>query len=177
MKSTLLTLMVLAHLIVVVLRPEAPKAIPIVGLSESSIKEQVKNEQRAKRYTKAARQAESVYRANGCSVKYAAITGIVATDYGLSPRLLAALVFVESTCNPNAVSGRDSVGLTQVNPRVWGRKNLKDPEHNLRIGASILAEYIRLFGLVEGLHHYNGYSDVHGHEYVNRILEVAHGNS
>src|SRR5262249_1570597 len=132
----------------------------------------------AKQYRVSEKQAAKVYSRLGCGTKYAAVTGRVATDYGLSPRLLAALVFVESTCRADAVSGRDSVGLTQVNPRVWkhSRAELKDPERNLRIGAGILASYIRNYGVVEGLHHYNGLGDP-SDEYSNKVLEAMNGNS
>jgi len=159
-------------------QPPAPRPINIVPVTEAQIKQGIKNEQaaklQAKRINRAVAAARAVYRANGCRDTYSEITGRTAYEYGLSPRLLAAVVFIESTCRPNAVSGRNSVGLMQVNPRVWGHaKDLKDPARNLRIGASILASYIRQFGLVEGLHHYNGYSDVHEHTYVNKVLTTA----
>ena len=154
--------------------PSEPEPISVNLPTEASIKEEVKIERRAKEYQKARRVAEQVYRRNGCRATYAEGTGRVAVDFGLSPRVLAALVFVESSCRPAAISGRNSIGLLQVNPAVWGhRRDLKDPEVNLRIGASILASYTRRFGLVEGLHHYNGYSEVHGHEYVNKVLTAA----
>lgn len=140
--------------------PDAPETISVNLPTEASIKEEVKLERRIKEYQKARRIAAQVYTRNGCRATYAEATGRIAVDYGLSPRVLAALVFVESSCNPNAMSD-SSVGLTQVNAKVWhyGRKQLRDPETNLRIGASILASNVRRFGLVKGLHAYNGFGD------------------
>jgi soluble lytic murein transglycosylase-like protein len=159
-------------------QPPAPRPINVVPVTEAQIKESVKYERqvklRTKRINKAIAAARMVYRANGCRDTYSEITGRTAYEYGLSPRLLAAVVFIESGCRANAVSGRNSVGLLQVNPRVWGHtKELKDPVRNLQIGAAILASYIRQFGLVEGLHHYNGYSEVHEHTYVNKVLAAG----
>lgn len=37
-----------------------------------------------------------------------------AQEYGISPNLLAALIYTESTWNPNAESGSGAVGLTQI---------------------------------------------------------------
>lgn len=158
--------------------PDAPSPISVQSVTEKTIKEDVKREQREKQRIRAIRRATAaarmVFRKNGCRDIYSDLTGRTAYEYRLSGSLLAAVVFVESGCRANVVSGRNSVGLMQVNPKVWGhRKELKDPAQNLRIGASILSSYIRVYGLVEGLHHYNGYSEVHEHTYVNKVLTVA----
>jgi soluble lytic murein transglycosylase-like protein len=154
--------------------PPIPGAIKVSAPTEQTIKEEMKREQKEKQYKRAIAAARMVYRNNRCRAIFAEATGRVAVDYGLSPRLLAGLVFVESSCNPNAVSGQKSVGLTQVNPVVWKFKNdeLLDPEKNLRIGASILSAYIRKFGLVEGLHHYNGMGGKAG-DYSTKVLSAA----
>lgn len=155
-------------------QPPAPKPVKIVLVTEAQIKEDVKHEQRNKAIRRASVAAGNIFRANGCRDTYSDLTGRTAYEYGLSPRLLAAVVVVESRCRSDVVSGRNSVGLMQVNPRVWGHaKELKDPARNLKIGAAILASYIRQFGIIEGLHHYNGYSEVHGHEYVNKVLAAG----
>lgn len=151
----------------------APQPVKIVPVTAAQIREDVKHEQNAKKIQRATAAARQVYRRLGCRQDFSGETGRAAIEFGLSPRLLAGLVFIESTCNPNAADGRGSIGLTQVNSKVWGRKNLRDPETNLRIGAKILAVFVVRFGLVEGLHHYNGYSDVHEHVYVNKVLTAA----
>ncbi len=156
------------------MEPSVPTPISIQAPTEKGIKEEIRFEQKQKQYRKASQTAARIYRSLGCRATYADATGRIAVDFGLSPRLLAGLVFVESTCNPNAVSGRDSVGLTQINPKVWhySRKQLKDPETNLRIGAQILKNYVNQFGLVEGLHHYNGLGNPSS-SYAEKVLAAA----
>lgn len=153
----------------------APNPIAVKPMGENEIKEEFKREQSQKRVERATRQADTIYRHHGCSSEYSAFTGQAALDFGLSPRLLAALVVVESSCNPRAQDGVGSFGLTQVNGRTWhvSRRALVNPRINIRIGAMILASYVRRFGLVEGLHHYNGYSEVHDHTYVKKVLTTA----
>jgi hypothetical protein len=154
--------------------PGTPEPISVNLPTEASIKEEVRIEQQQRAIKRAVASARMVYRKNGCRDTYSDITGRTAYEYGLSARLLAALVFVESGCRANAISGKNSVGLLQVNPRVWGHSNaLRDPNRNLQIGASILSGYVHKYGLVEGLHHFNGYSDVHEHIYVNKVLTAA----
>lgn len=154
--------------------PAAPQAAAMQPLTPAEIKQQVKQERLAKAYKKASRAAAQVYQRNGCRSTFADLTGQYAVDLGISPRILAALVFVESSCNPNAVSGRSSVGLTQINPKVWkySHATLKNPEKNLEIGATILANYIHRYGLVEGLHAYNGFGN-HINTYAARVLTAA----
>lgn len=153
--------------------PMAPQPKPIVPVTAAQIKEGVRIEQNQKKIRQAVSIAAQVYRRNGCKPTYAESTGRVAVEFGLSARVLAGLVFVESSCNPSARSGSDSIGLTQVNPKVWGhRKDLRDPEKNLRIGASILAGYIHRFGLVKGLHAYNGFGNS-TNEYAEKVLAAG----
>lgn len=146
----------------------APPSIKVVAPTEAQIKEQFKHEQEARRIARRVAwetsAARAVYRANGCRLAerdgLSVLTGRAAYEYGVSARVLAAVIFVESSCSPRAVSGRDSIGLMQVNPRIWGhRDQLTDPTFNINLGAKILAGYIRHYGRVEGLHHYNGLGD------------------
>jgi soluble lytic murein transglycosylase-like protein len=158
----------------VLLNIDPPRAIRVHEPTEENIKEQVRQEHLKKAYARAARIAAMVYRKNGCRETFADLTGRYAVDLGISPRILAALVFVESSCNPNVVSTRASVGLTQVNEKVWkySWKTLKDPDKNLKIGATILAKYVHKYGLVEGLHAYNGFGN-HTNEYAQRVFDAA----
>ena len=155
-----------------------PPQIRAVAPTEKQIKEQFDHERKAaeisRKVERSIAAARSIYRANGCTDRYSDITGRTAYEYGLSARLLAAMVFVESSCNAKAVSGRSSIGLLQVNPRVWrySRSDLESPERNMRIGASILKTYIRRYGLVEGLHHYNGLGDP-SDAYARRIFAAG----
>ena len=158
MKNLAMMFVTMSMLVGFTLNEPSPRPISIRMPTEQSIQEGIKLEQKHNDYNRAIRIARQTYRRNGCNGDFADATGRVAVDLRISPRVLSALVFVESSCNPNAISGQKSVGLTQVNPLVWNytRAELRDPERNLRIGATILSAYVHKFGLVEGLHHYNG---------------------
>jgi soluble lytic murein transglycosylase-like protein len=81
-----------------------------------------------------------------------------ARNNGLDPRLLAALVWSESSFNPNAVSWAGAIGLTQLMPTTaaWLGVDPWVPEQNLDGGARYLAQQIDRFGAVElGLAAYN----------------------
>jgi hypothetical protein len=103
---------------------------------------------------------------------------------GIPPRLLAATVAVESSCNPYAVSTRGAIGLTQVVPKVWkskydfaGHVNLLNADDNLRVGASILADNVQRFGTRDGLQRYLGTGTDDGNitpgGYAAKILTLA----
>ena len=159
----------------------APPSIKVVAPTEVQIKEQFKHEQEARRIARRVAwetsAARAVYRANGCRLAerdgLSVLTGRAAYEYGVSARVLAAVIYVESSCNPRAVSGKDSIGLMQVNPRVWGhRDQLSDPAFNVDLGTKILASYIRRYGVIEGLHHYNGLGNP-TNEYADKVLSKA----
>src|SRR5271157_6339545 len=156
------------------MEPAVPTPISVQAPTERSIKEEVKIERKQRQYRQASQTAARVYRRLGCRATYADATGRIAVDFGLSPRLLAGLVFVESSCNPNATDHRGSIGLMQVNTKTWKytKNQLKDPESNLRIGSSILSTYIHRYGLVKGLHAYNGFG-IHTEVYSTKVLVAA----
>jgi len=64
--------------------------------------------------------------------------------YHKNYKLVLAMIYVESSFNPKAVSGDGSVGLMQVHPRTaWRvyrvkRKYLFNPEINIKIGCKYL---------------------------------------
>jgi hypothetical protein len=101
---------------------------------------------------------------------------------GLDPRLLAALVWAESSFRSDAVSGAGAIGLTQLMPGTAASLHVdpRDPIQNLRGGAQYLAAQIRRFGSLElGLAAYNagpGAVDAAGgvpdtaRAYVERVL-------
>jgi len=125
-------------------------------------------------------------RSPGCAEADAALIGKVATEAlrtGLDPRILAAAVAVESSCDSMAVSRRGAIGLTQIMPKIWKGSfdferaiNLFNPNDNLHAGASILSGLIKQYGLAEGVRHYNGTgtdcADCDGN-YVPKILALA----
>lgn len=78
-----------------------------------------------------------------------------ASNNGLEPELLAALIFVESSFYPRAVSSAGACGLTQVVPKWTGGKEtknikytceqLKEPKTSIKVGAQILSYNIRVY--------------------------------
>lgn len=69
-------------------------------------------------------------------------------EHGLDPRLLHAVVSVESAYDPRAVSRAGAMGLMQLMPataRDWGVANPFDPRQNLRAGASHLRRLLEVF--------------------------------
>jgi len=81
-----------------------------------------------------------------------------ATNAGLDPRLLAAMVWQESGFRPDAVSPSGAIGLAQLMPGTADGLAVDpwDPVQNLDGGARYLAWTIREFGSVElGLAAYN----------------------
>src|SRR6266704_1876874 len=154
--------------------PITPKPIKIQLPTEQSIRKEMKHEQLEKQYLRAAATARAIYHRNGCRSTFAIETGRAAIDYGVPPRILAALVFVESSCNSSATSRDGSIGLTQPNTRVWKftKAQLLNPEFNLRAGASILASNVRRYGLKQGLHAYNGFGNKTD-DYSTKVLTAA----
>jgi hypothetical protein len=135
---------------------------------------QFDREAKEKAYDHAEEIAAHVMRMNGCSDEYAEAVGQAAVDNQVSARILASLTYVESSCRADAVSGAKSVGLTQVNPKVWHytTAELMDPYRNAQIGAHILATYTRRYGVKEGLHRYNGLGN-ETDEYAVKVLTCA----
>jgi len=81
---------------------------------------------------------------------YANIFIEAARNYDLNPRLLLVLTLIESRFDPQAVSSKGALGMTQVMPKVWlkridfisDRKDLMDPFLNIHAGAHVLRHYL-----------------------------------
>jgi soluble lytic murein transglycosylase-like protein len=96
---------------------------------------------------------------------YAALIHQVAASEGLDGRIMAALIWTESSFRPNAVSRVGAAGLSQLMPATARSLGLRvdssvdqrfDPEANVRAGARYLRRHIVNFGSVElGLAAYN----------------------
>jgi len=77
---------------------------------------------------------------------------------GLDPLLILAVISVESRFNPIAESDYGARGLMQVVPRFHmdkislhgGEDAVLDPRTNIRVGTTVLKEYLRRTGSVEG---------------------------
>lgn len=85
----------------------------------------------------------------------------VARKQGLDPNLVKAVISVESSWKPSALSSKGAIGLMQVHHPTWkGRwtkQELRDPERNLYAGIDILKGYMKESRtLEEALHKYSG---------------------
>lgn len=88
----------------------------------------------------------------GSPTTLASLAATKAVEYGLDPRLLSAIIHVESKWNPSAVSRSNAIGLMQIQALTAGRevyrlrgksgdpstRQLKDPAINIDIGAAYL---------------------------------------
>ena len=88
-----------------------------------------------------------------------------ATEVGLDPLLVLAVISIESRFNPIAESVMGAKGLMQIIPKyhraklepLGGEEAVLDPESNILVGARILQEYVYRTGTLEGgLQFYNG---------------------
>jgi soluble lytic murein transglycosylase-like protein len=107
-----------------------------------------------------------------------------ASKHGLNPRLLASIMIVESRGNPFAISGQDAVGIMQIHLPTWGSTadreniNLLKIEDNVDFGARILKDYVRRYGVSEGVRRYNGFIpgepawEKSSQEYLDRVQQV-----
>lgn len=101
-----------------------------------------------------------------------------AESYGISPKLIKAIIKIESGGNANAVGDNgNSLGLMQIQPK-WHAQRLKegesllDPKVNVRIGCEILSEIMDKYGtLDEALTVYNAGHDTGDRSYANRVYE------
>ncbi len=99
----------------------------------------------------------------------------------LDPKLVASIIVVESRGNPTAISGAKSVGLMQIHVPTWGsvvdftEKNPFDPEVNIDLGTTILADYIKRYKDTDtALAAYEGTHDPASSEYLTKVMEVYH---
>jgi soluble lytic murein transglycosylase-like protein len=102
-----------------------------------------------------------------------------ASQVGLDPLLVLAVISVESRFNPIAESGMGARGLMQIIPKYHldklaahgGEDAVLDPESNIAVGTQILREYVRRTGSLEaGLQYYNGAAWDEEARYTNRVL-------
>jgi soluble lytic murein transglycosylase-like protein len=73
-----------------------------------------------------------------------------AKETNLDPALIHAVIVAESNYNPNAVSARGAQGLMQLLPdtaRRYGvmKREIRQPEKNIRAGAQYLADLLEMF--------------------------------
>lgn len=100
---------------------------------------------------------------------------------GIDPLLIVAVMAIESSFNPLAVSSMGAQGLMQVIPRFHmdkigddQRKDaLFDPLLNVRVGTEVLVEGLRRFGTLQSaLQYYGGALDDPNAAYANKVLAM-----
>lgn len=120
--------------------------------------------------------------------QWCSLIDLYATDKGLPPGLVAAVMLEESGGNPQAFSASGAVGLMQIMPRdgvaasfqcnsgpcFASRPNtdqLLDPGFNISYGTNMLAGLVQKYGSIrDGLLHY-GPIDV-GYEYADIVMAI-----
>ena len=104
---------------------------------------------------------------------------VASTRVGLDPLLVLAVIAIESSFDPNAVSLAGAEGLMQVVPRYHedtleehgGIDAVRDPTINILVGVRILDQYIRRTGSLEaGLQRYNGALSDGSGRYARKVL-------
>ncbi len=74
---------------------------------------------------------------------------MTAERYGVNPKLVAAVIEVESGWNPRAVSPKGAKGLMQLMPKTaarFGVRDIFDPHENVDAGTRYLRLLLDLFG-------------------------------
>ena len=101
-----------------------------------------------------------------------------ADSYGISPKLIKAIIEVESGGDANAVGDNgNSLGLMQIQLRYHAQRlkegeSLLDPKVNVRVGCEMLSEIMDKYGtLDEALTVYNAGHDTGDISYANRVYE------
>jgi soluble lytic murein transglycosylase-like protein len=117
--------------------------------------------------------------AESASHEFVAAAFRVGREFSLDPVLILAVMAIESRYNPVAESSMGAKGLMQVIPRFHpeklaghgGEGALLDPEVNIRIGAWVLHEYLRMYGELEpALQKYAGAFDEPTSQYSAKVL-------
>ncbi|ENO90577.1 lytic transglycosylase [Thauera linaloolentis 47Lol = DSM 12138] len=104
-----------------------------------------------------------------------------AEEHGFDPLLIVAIMAVESSFNPRAVSNMGAQGLMQVMPRYHqdkigqGRDKyaLFDPGLNVRVGALVLQEGLQRYGSMQrALQYYNGSLKDPNARYTRKVMAI-----
>jgi soluble lytic murein transglycosylase-like protein len=97
--------------------------------------------------------------------------------HGLDPRLVTAVLLVESGARPWVHSPKGAIGLMQVMPHMMLpldlAGNASTIESNVEAGCTILAHNIRRLGEEDGISAYFWGSDIRGVAYLRRV-QAAH---
>jgi Transglycosylase SLT domain len=104
---------------------------------------------------------------------------LASEQVGIDPLLVLAVIAIESSFDPDAISLAGAEGLMQVVPRYHGdtlkehggNDAVRDPKTNILVGTRILEQYIRRTGSLEaGLQRYNGALSDGSGRYAQKVL-------
>jgi soluble lytic murein transglycosylase-like protein len=130
-------------------------------------------------YRQAFFDAAKIYGKAGCgNITLAEMTAENSLKTGVPANLIAAIVSVESSCNPLAISKKGAVGLMQINVDVQSKAydfsliNLFNSRQSMEIGTKILAGMIKQYGMKSGIQHYDGVGE-EADAYVIKVLALA----
>jgi len=96
---------------------------------------------------------------SGLAAPYLSQMQSLATQYNIPLPILEAVIWTESTFNPNALSPAGAYGLAQLEPATAQSLgvNIYDPSQNLQGGAELLAQNYKATGnWNDALRYYNG---------------------
>jgi len=158
-------------------QPVQVPTIDVTPLTTTQITEQVNKEWQERQFEKAFRVSVRMYHTYGCPTYLGKPTAEYAIAENTSVRLVTAVVIVESSCNPLAVSKAGARGLMQIMPKVHNMnpEALFHPDFNIKAGTHILAGYIRAHGMDDGLRCYFGITpgSEKSEDYADKVLRVA----
>lgn len=130
-------------------------------------------------YRQAFFNASRIYGKSGCGdIQLAEMTAENSLKTGVPANVIAAVVSVESSCNPLAISNRGAVGLMQINVKVQSKEydfsmiNLFNSRQSIEVGTKILSGMIKQYGLKSGVAHYDGIGE-EADAYVIKVLALA----
>ena len=151
-----------------------PKPPAFHAITQQEIIRGYKHDRRKSAIKRAIKEVTAVFRRHHCKTDHVDLIAEAAVEKNISPRILAAVVFAESSNRSGIISKTGCVGLMQVSAKTWHytRNELQDPAKNLQAGTNILVHYIHLYGLKKGLHAYNGFGNPTD-EYSNHIFQIA----
>jgi len=158
---------------------DAQAVVAVAPPTESPLESFVRTESSAEHRALAAHLSRRYRVAPGAAEEVVKAAHLAGERVGIDPLLVLAVIAVESSFDPNAVSLAGAEGLMQVVPRYHGNTlemhggsdAMRDPETNVLVGARILDQYIRRTGSLErGLQRYNGALSDGSGRYSRKVL-------
>lgn len=105
---------------------------------------------------------------------------IEASNMGIRPNILLALIETESSFRLRVVSNKGAIGLTQVIPKyhadIMRGKKLTSYRDSIAVGAQVLAQYIEKHNgnVRKALKDYYGSRRQNGENYASKVLKLAY---